>query len=85
VRKRAKGERIRERKNGETSWRKCRKEEQKEGTKHRGKQFRRQLSVSRAKIADQFPPLRACANLFLLFFIIRSASPATISAVAVVQ
>lgn len=54
---------------GETRSRKCREEEQKrEGIKHSGKQFRRQLSVSRAKIAGQFPPLRACTNLFLLCF-----------------
>lgn len=68
-RERGEGDRRkRARKNGGTTERKCGEEEQREGIKHRGKQSRRQLSVSRAKIAGQFPPLRACANLFLLRF-----------------
>lgn len=53
---------------GDDTERKCGEEAQREGIKHGEKQFRRQLSVSRAKIAGQFPPLRACANLFLLRF-----------------
>lgn len=69
-------ERKEEEGEGGKEWRdgsegKCGEEEQREGIKHRAKQSRRQLSVSRAKIAGQFPPLRACANLFLL----RSARP----------
>lgn len=53
--------------------------EQRDRMKHEGKQSRRQLSVSRAKIAGQFPPLRACTNLFLSRFLL-SPSPQSLLA-----